>query len=392
MLCFGCDATNFNKDKISLMIVSAPTPAELGNVPRAVMRYILYRAGEDTTILPGSRIVSTSGLCPPFKACPNRNLFQQSFWIEFIFDNHTYVRAISTFEFTHCFNLIDSIQYHISHEKYWHGLDALMPARMSAWLFGQVHSHLVFFQDSNCEVFSPNQCAAPAATIQTLVNGVICTRLPSRDCWISAYNNNADMCLVRELAQNPSQITNKRLSEVNHNYCEPLRQSKILIEDGMLILQEPICGSMSYTCLQLVPQELRNIVFIAFHTNAIGGHLKAYCTLHHLCICFYWPGMFGYIKRMYSACPGCTLSNPSCAKPSELVYNFPIEAPFLVIHFNAYVAVTHAGFEGSNAYIIGACGMCGFACMEPIINPSTMTFASAIMRITLIWFLLYGSP
>jgi hypothetical protein len=257
-----------------------------------------------------------------------------------------------------------------------------MPARTSAWIFGQVHLHLVYLKDLNCEVFSPNQFAAPAATIQTLVNGAICTLLPSREQWISAYNNNAEMCVIRELAQNPSQITNKCLSKVNHNYRGPLRQSQILIEDGMLILHEPICGSTSYTRLQLVPQELHNILFIAFHTNAIGGNLNGYRTLHRLRLRFYWPGMYGYIKRMCLACLGCALSNPNHGKSSELVYNFPIKAPFLVIHFDAYVAGKHAGFEGSDAYLI-ACGMCGFACMEPVTNPSATTFASAIMRILL---------
>jgi hypothetical protein len=227
MLCFGRDDANFNKNESSRMTVSSPKPAESDGVPRVVVRYNLHRTGEDTTILAGSSVVSTSGLCPPFKACPNRNLFQQFFGVKFNFDNHTYVHAISTFEFARCFNLIDSIQYRISHEKYRHGLDALMPARTSAWLFGQVHSHLVFLRDSNCEVFSPNQFAASAATTPMLVNGAICTRLPSRDRWIRVYNNNDEMCLVRELAQNTSQITNKRLSEVNHNYRGPLCQSQI---------------------------------------------------------------------------------------------------------------------------------------------------------------------
>ena len=171
-----------------------------------------------------------------------------------------------------------------------------MPARTSAWLFGQVHSQLVFLRDSNCEVFSPNQFAAPAVTIQTLINGAICTQLPSRDRWIRAYDNDAEMCLIKELAQNPSQITNKCLSEVNHNYRKPLRQSHISIEDGMLILKEPICGSAFYTRLQLVPRELCNILFITFRTNAIRGHLNAYPTLHPLRLCFFWPGMYGYIK------------------------------------------------------------------------------------------------
>ena len=259
MLCYGRDDSDFNKDESALMTVSAPTPAESDSVPHVVVKYNIHRAGSDTTILAGSSGVSTSGRCPPFEACPNRNLFQQFFGIEFNFDDHTYIRAISTFEFARCFNLIDAIQYRISHDKYRHGLDAVMPGRTSAWLFDQVHSHLTFLRDSNCEVFSPNQFAAPAATIQTLVNGAICTTLPSREHWLRAYTNDAELCLVRDLAQNPSQITNKRLSEVNHNYRGPLRLSQISIEDEMLILHEPICGSSSYTRLQLVPRELRNI-------------------------------------------------------------------------------------------------------------------------------------
>jgi hypothetical protein len=53
------------------------------------------------------------------------------------------------------------------------------------------------------------------------------------------------------------------------------------------------------------------------------------------------------------------------------------------MHFDAYSAGKHSGFEGSDVYLIGCCGMCGFACMEPVSNPSATTFASAIMKILL---------
>jgi len=84
--------------------------------------------------------------------------------------NHTYVRAISTYDFTRCFRLVDNIQYRMSHERYKFGLDLSMPGRTSSLLFDQVYSHLLYLRDANCEVFSPNQFAAPVATIQTLVN------------------------------------------------------------------------------------------------------------------------------------------------------------------------------------------------------------------------------
>ena len=77
------------------------------------------------------------------------------------------------------------------------------------------------------------------------------------------------------------------------------------------------------------------------------------------------------------------MANPTRSKSSDLVYNFPIEAPFLVVFFDAYSAGKHTGFEGFECYLIGCCGMCSFACMEPITRVLATTFASAIMKILL---------
>jgi hypothetical protein len=178
-LCRGRDDSDFNKDESLQMIISAPTPAELRGPTTITIFYHLHHADVDATILAGSSVLSQLSLFPPFQACPTRNLFQQFFGIEFHFDGHTYVRAISTVEFARCFNLVKNIQYHLSHEKYRFGLHVPMPARTSAWVFQEVHSQLVFLRDLNCKVFSSNQFAAPAATIQTLVNRAICTCLPS---------------------------------------------------------------------------------------------------------------------------------------------------------------------------------------------------------------------
>jgi hypothetical protein len=154
----------------------------------------------------------------------------------------------------------------------------------------------MYLRDSNSEAFLPNQFAAPAATIQTLVNSAICTRLPSRERWLQAYQNDVELSAVRKLVLNPSLICNQSLLKVNQNYCRPLRQSLISVKDDMLILKEPIGGMSSYTRLQLVPRELFNVLFVAFHTNAMGGHLNAYRTLHRLRLWFYLPGMYAFIK------------------------------------------------------------------------------------------------
>ena len=114
----------------------------------------------------------------------------------------------------------------------------------------------------------------------------------------------------------------------------------------MLIFWEPIRGSTSYTRLQIVPRGLYDIIFIAFHSNPIGGHLNAYRTLHRLRLRYHWPEMYSFIKRMCSACPGCALANPTRSTSSELVYHFPIDAPFRVLFVNGYSAGKHSGFKG----------------------------------------------
>jgi hypothetical protein len=105
-LCFGHDDSNFNKNEEWQTTVSTPKPAKSGSTTPITILYHLHRADADATILAGSSVLLQSSLCPPFEACPTRNLFQHFFGIKFHFDDHTYVRAISTFEFARCFNLI----------------------------------------------------------------------------------------------------------------------------------------------------------------------------------------------------------------------------------------------------------------------------------------------
>jgi hypothetical protein len=93
--------------------------------------------------------------------------------------------------------------------------------------------------------------------------------------------------------------------------------------------------------------------------------------------------MYSYIKRMSNACPGCTPANSTKSKSYELVYNFPIEVPFLVLFIDAYSARKHSSFDDSEVYLIACCSMTGFASMEPIQHANSKTFASGIMKVQL---------
>ena len=115
-----------------------------------------------------------------------------------------------------------------------------MPALTSRWLFTQINETLELLRALNTEVFTPNQGPAPAATIQTLLNGAVCTKMPSPSQWTQAYNNDTDMDAVKHLVLKPSLISNATLADVNYNYRMPLCESHICIKDNVPIFKKPI--------------------------------------------------------------------------------------------------------------------------------------------------------
>jgi hypothetical protein len=110
-LCYGRNDVDFNKDESSPMIVSTPKPAISTNCQFVNIKYHLHQGNANGSILADSSVLSGKSLCPPFKACPNQNLFQHYFGIKFHHNGHTYIHAISTYEFTCCFGLLKRLQY-----------------------------------------------------------------------------------------------------------------------------------------------------------------------------------------------------------------------------------------------------------------------------------------
>jgi hypothetical protein len=113
---YGKDNVDFNKYDECQMTASTPMTAKNSASPRVAIKYYLHCNGHDTTILAGSLVLLRESVCPPFESCPNQNLFQQFFGIEFHHDGHTYVQAISTYKFARCFNLVERPVLHVPRE------------------------------------------------------------------------------------------------------------------------------------------------------------------------------------------------------------------------------------------------------------------------------------
>jgi hypothetical protein len=347
--------------------------------------YYLHRHNDNPANLVGSAVICVDGLCPPFNPIANTNIFGHYFGIKYRWEGSTYVRAISPFEFVSCFRLSNKLTYVLSHPSNAFCLDAAVPALTSARIFDAILNWCIQICQRNFDIFEPNQYAAPAACVQTFLNEAVGVRLPLPNQWATAYLDDAETAAIVQFVENPGTITAKNLdaAKLNVTYRAALRQLQIVLDNGILILQEPIAGSESYACLQLMPSHFRNVIFAAFHSNPLGAHLTATRTLHRIQLCYYWPGMWRYITRMCEACPGCTLANPTHSRSFELIYSFPIEAPMMVLHIDGYQAGKESVFKGSTHYLVACCGMCTFAAMEPIANTNSVSYASAITKIIL---------
>ena len=75
------DDTDFCHQDVCFVTTEPSTPSESPNDVH--IKYFLHHPGSDDACLSGSVIISTAGLCPPFNACQNTNMFQHLFGIKF---------------------------------------------------------------------------------------------------------------------------------------------------------------------------------------------------------------------------------------------------------------------------------------------------------------------
>jgi hypothetical protein len=56
-------------------IATPPTEHTVAIPPAVLVKYYLHGHHSDTSMLAGAAVVSSDGLCPPFDASPNKNMF-----------------------------------------------------------------------------------------------------------------------------------------------------------------------------------------------------------------------------------------------------------------------------------------------------------------------------
>jgi hypothetical protein len=119
-------------------------------------------------------------------------------------------------------------------------------------------------------------------SVPALFNGIIATELPTDDAWTYAYQTDENCRQIMKMLLNPSSITNSGLQAINPIYRSAMHDSNIRMENNRLCLFEPIASLNKQLKLVIVPSDLQQHIFTAFHVNPLGGHLSLYYTLHRI--------------------------------------------------------------------------------------------------------------
>ena len=292
------------------------------------------------------------------------------------------IRSISLFEYTTLFGFSNEYSIYLSTQP---DVIALLarttPSRTMAQIVNIVHALFRSNLDSRCETVSASTDLD--LSIPALFNGIIRDNMPDDSAWKFAYRHDENCARLISMLADPSSISTPNLTQIHSSYRAPMRQSQIKWENNRLSLYEPVANSTNTVRLTIVPVELRRHIFTAFHTNPLGGHFSLYYTVHRIRLRFHWPNMYTYIKNLIDSCVACILRNGGARASSELLYSFPLSAPFMCVHADAWVPGKTTSFDGFSGLMIVVCHTVGFAAIPPLKDMNSTSFAKAVYTILL---------
>jgi hypothetical protein len=294
----------------------------------------------------------------------------------------THIRAISHSEYVDTFGYDKNFNFEISDKPgLLDRLKRTIPARTMQTILEATSIYLSNIKNQKTQ--------ANAArfdldlSIPALFSGIISDELPDAHAWKSGYSADKQCNAMWKMVENPSLIDTEKLQHIDSIYRAPMRNSQIRIIEDRLCFLEPVAHSTTTVKLIIVPADLRRHIFTSFHANPIGGHFSLYYTLHRIRLRFHWPHMYSYIKRAIGSCAGCILKNHGARPGSELLYAFPVDAPFMTIHADLWVPGKTVSFDGTTGLMVVMCHMTGFTAIEPIREANAKEFAKAIYRVQL---------
>ena len=129
---------------------------------------------------------------------------------------------------------------------------------------------------------------------------------PKQSDWLEAYTKDSCTHLMLNHAQTCTTPHSPEFINSAHKcYRAHLREKHIKLLDDKLEFYVPIRSDDRFVMLMIVPQDLRRVIFDAYHASGVGGQLCVNKTLVVLRLRFLWPDIRKDIIAWVRACAVC---------------------------------------------------------------------------------------
>ena len=177
--------------------------------------YNLVDRNDNSGFYAGCGVYDTNFLSPPLNH-ENDKIFGRLFGVEFEaeYDDNwkcKLVRQIAPFEFASQFGFDKDLTLRLAEPQYLHLLDGGLPSNSSIKILEIVFNRLAQLRHEAFELVDTSPTTAPAASAQAFFSGAIGARLPDKEAWMRAYNDDSKCTMLQEFVANPSLVKNKIL-------------------------------------------------------------------------------------------------------------------------------------------------------------------------------------
>ena len=118
---------------------------------------------------------------------------------------------------------------------------------------------------------------------------------------------------------------------------EALQQGQLELDNDILYYYDHSkIRDMRQLRRRVVPQRLRQLVFIACHTSPFAGHSGLTRTLYRMQTRFWWPGMVRDATQGVKSCLHCNLTNATSHENQVLLNSQTSQTPFATIYLDLW--------------------------------------------------------
>jgi hypothetical protein len=184
--------------------------------------------------------------------------------------------------------------------------------------------------------------------------------VPTPTDWTAAYQADPDTKLILQSLFLKTSGNKNVLASIAPGYKEFLRESRISVVEGKLVVFQAVQNNTEFLMLIVVPSGLRRDVFSAYHASPSTGHMGIYKTLHRIRLRFFWPQCRKDITNWVLQCPQCIAINGNVSRNSELIFSWPLCCPFYILHVDLWAPGDIANYRGETYLMNAMCDLTGF--------------------------------